>query len=382
MQDFTFYNPVKVVFGKGSIKQLGTLVPAGVKILMTYGGGSIKQNGVYDQVRESLSERPVMEFGGIQPNPRYETLMKAVEICRRESIEFLLSVGGGSVLDGTKFIALATYYAADDPWDILAKCAPAEKALPIGCVMTLPATGSEMNMMSVISRDSTQEKLAFGNPAVFPQFSILDPETTLSLSIRQTRNGVVDAFVHVMEQYMTYPVDAALQDRQSEGLLMALLDEGPRVVNAPLNTAARANIMWVAAQALNGLIACGVPQDWTTHMIGHELTAFYGLDHAQTLAVVMPAVWWHQKKEKAGKLEQYAERVLKLHPSEDTAGQAISKTEEFFRSLGVNTRLSEYGIGSERFEEIGSRFEQRGIKLGEHGNIGRKEVVEILNLCR
>jgi NADP-dependent alcohol dehydrogenase len=382
MQNFTFYNPVKVVFGKGSIKQLATLVPANQKVLMTYGGGSIKQNGVYDQVKQALGDRTIVEFGGIQPNPRYETLMKAVEICRRERIGFLLSVGGGSVLDGTKFIAVATYFTHGDPWDILAKFAPAEKALPIGCVLTLPATGSEMNSASVISRDSTQEKLAYFSPGNFPQFSILDPETTLSLPIRQTRNGIVDAFAHVMEQYMTYPADATLQDRQSEALLLTLLDEGPKVVNAPADAAARANIMWAAAQALNGLIACGVPQDWTTHMIGHELTAFYGLDHAQTLAVVMPAVWQHQKNAKAAKLAQYGGRVLGLPPSEDMAGNAIGKTEEFFRSLGMKTRLSEYGIGAERFDDIGARFEQRGMKLGERGAIGGKEVVEILNLCR
>ncbi len=382
MQNFTYQNPVKMVFGKGSIRQLGTLVPAGLKILMTYGGGSIKQNGVYDQVKEALADRPLIEFGGIQPNPRYETLMKAVEICRREGIGFLLSVGGGSVLDGTKFIAVATHFTDGDPWDIIAKFAPAVKALPIGCVMTLPATGSEMNNASVISRDSTQEKLAFFHPGTFPQFSILDPETTLSLPIQQTRNGIVDAFAHVMEQYMTYPADSALQDRQSEALLLTLLDEGPKVVGVPTDSAARANIMWVAAQALNGLIACGVPQDWSTHMIGHELTAFYGLDHAQTLAVVMPAVWQHQKNAKAAKLAQYGARVLGLAPSENTAGQAIGKTEEFFRNLGMKTRLSEYGIGPERFEEIGARFERRGIKLGEHGTIGKEEVVEILNLCQ
>ncbi len=382
MQNFAYCNPVKMVFGKGSIQQLGTLVPAGRKILMTYGGGSIKKNGVYDQVKQALAGRPMVEFGGIQPNPRYETLMKAVEICRKEGIEFLLSVGGGSVLDGTKFISVATYFTGSDPWDIVARFAPAEKALPIGCVLTLPATGSEMNNASVISRDSTQEKLAFFNPGSFPQFSILDPETTLSLSIQQTRNGVVDAFAHVMEQYMTFPADAALQDRQSEALLLVLLDEGPKVVNMPTDTAARANIMWAAAQALNGLIACGVPQDWATHMIGHELTAFHGLDHAQTLAVVMPAVWQHQKSAKAAKLAQYGTRVLGLAPSDDIADQAIRKTEEFFRNLGMKTRLSEYGIGADRFEEIGARFEQRGMRLGEHGAIGRQEVVEILNLCR
>ncbi len=382
MQNFTFYNPVKIVFGAGSIQQLGTLVPAGQKILMTYGGGSIKQNGVYDQVKEALAGRVVLEFGGIQPNPRYETLMKAVEVCRQEGVDFLLSVGGGSVLDGTKFISMATHFKGEDPWDLVTRRAPTEKTLPIGCVLTLPATGSEMNMISVISRNSTQEKLIFSSPSMFPQFSILDPETTCSLPVQQTRNGVVDAFSHVMEQYLTYPADAALQDRQSEALLLVLLEEGPKVFNMPTDTAARANIMWVAAQALNGLIACGVPQDWSTHLIGHELTVCYGLDHGQTLAVLMPAVWQHQKKAKAAKLSQYAERVLGLPPSEDTADQAIRKTEEFFRSFGMKTRLSEYGIGTEKFEEIGARLEQRGKKLGEHEAIGRKEVVEILNLCR
>ncbi len=388
MRNFTFYNPVKMVFGKDSIQELGNLVPAGEKILMTYGSGSIKQNGVYEQVKQALANRTVIEFGGIQPNPRYETLMEAVEICRREGIGFLLSVGGGSVLDGTKFIAMAVHFEGGDPWDMLAKRTPdgkplpLGKALPLGCVLTLPATGSEMNMVSVISRDSTCEKLLFANPGMFPQFSILDPETTLSLPIQQTRNGVVDAFVHVMEQYMTYPADAALQDRQSEALLQVLLEEGPKVVNKPTDSSARSNIMWVAAQALNGLISCGVPQDWTTHFIGHELTAFYGLDHAQTLAVVMPAVWRHQKKAKEAKLTQYAERVLQLPPSDDAAGESISKTEEFFRSLGMKTRLSEYGIGTERFDEIAARFERRGLKLGEHEAIGRKEVVEILNMCR
>ncbi len=382
MKNFTFHNPVKMVFGKGSIQELDRLVPSGAKILMTYGGGSIKQNGVYEQVRQALADRTVIEFGGIQPNPRYETLMEAVEICRRQGIGFLLSVGGGSVLDGTKFIAMAVPFEGGDPWDMLARRAPAGKALALGCVLTLPATGSEMNMISVISRDSTCEKLLFANPGMVPQFSILDPETTLSLPVQQTRNGVVDAFIHVMEQYMTYPADAALQDRQSEALLQVLLEEGPKVVNTPSDTSARANVMWVAAQALNGLISCGVPQDWATHFIGHELTAFYGLDHAQTLAVVMPAVWQHQKKAKEAKLTQYAERVLRLTPSDDTAGESIRKTEEFFRSLGMKTRLSEYGIGAERFEEIAARFERRGTRLGEHEAIGRKEVVEILNMCR
>ncbi|MCX7871818.1 MAG: iron-containing alcohol dehydrogenase [Verrucomicrobiae bacterium] len=382
MNNFIYQNPVKIVFGKGEIARLCELIPAEKKILMTYGGGSIKRNGVYDQVKSALKGRSMLEFGGIEPNPRYETLMKAVDVCRKEKVDFLLSVGGGSVLDGTKFIALAVKYKNGDPWDILAKHATANEALPIGCVLTLPATGSEMNMFSVISRDSTQEKLAFANPLVYPKFSILDPETTFTLDAEQTANGIVDAYAHVMEQYMTYPVYAPLQDRQAEAILLTLIEEGPKVLQKPKDYNARSAIMWCSTQALNGLIACGVPQDWTTHMIGHELTAFYGLAHARTLAIVMPGVLRHQINNKKEKLLQYGQRVWGISPSETNAAEkAIEKTESFFRSLGFKTKLSENGIGKEKFEEIAGRFRIRGIKLGERQNIGPEQVIEILNLC-
>ncbi|MGC8744239.1 MAG: iron-containing alcohol dehydrogenase [Verrucomicrobiia bacterium] len=382
MNNFIYQNPVKIVFGKGEIARLAELIPSGKKILMTYGGGSIKKNGIYDQVKKALVGRSILEFGGIEPNPRYETLMKAVEICRKEKVEFLLSVGGGSVLDGTKFIAIAAKYEKGDPWDILSKHATAESALPLGCVLTLPATGSEMNMFSVVSRESTKEKLAFANPLVFPQFSILDPETTYTLSADQTANGIVDAFAHVMEQYMTYPVYAPLQDRQAEAILMTLIEEAPKVLKNPRDYNSRAAIMWCATQALNGLIACGVPQDWTTHMIGHELTAFYGLDHAKTLAIVMPAVLRHQLKNKEQKLIQYGNRVWGISSEKPGAAlEAIDKTEQFFRSVGMKTKLSENGIGKERFQEIANRFKSRGMKLGEHQAIGPEQVIEILNLC-
>jgi len=381
MQNFVYHNPTKIVFGTGTLRQVAGLIPANNKILLTYGGGSIKRNGVYDQVTQALKSRPVLEFGGIEPNPRYETLMKAVEVCRKEQVDFLLSVGGGSVLDGTKFIALAVFYSDGDPWDILARHAPASQALPVGCILTLPATGSEMNGNSVISRNSTREKLAFANPLVHPRFSILDPETSFTLPLRQTQNGISDAFAHVMEQYMTYPASGPLQDRQAEAILLTLIEEGPKVLREPTDYAARANLMWCCTQALNGLISCGMPQDWSTHMIGHELTAFFGLDHAQTLVIVMPAMWKHQKKTKAQKLTQYAERVWGVRNGDDQAAVAIRKTEEFFRSLGMKTRLSEWGIGTDKLEEIASRFEQRGMKLGEHQAIGRSEVLEILKLA-
>jgi NADP-dependent alcohol dehydrogenase len=382
MQNFAYHNPVNIIFGKGMIAQLGSLVPKDRKVLITYGGGSIKKNGVYKQVKKALSGYELIEFGGIEPNPRYETLMKAVRICREQRVGFLLSVGGGSTLDGTKFIALAVHFRKGDPWDMLAKSAPAGKALPLGCVLTLPATGSEMNMFAVISRGSTQEKLAFANPLVYPQFSILDPETTFTLSERQTANGVADAFVHVTEQYMTFPAEAPLQDRQAEAILATLTEEGPKVLKNPLDYVSRANVMWAATQALNGLIACGVPQDWTTHMLGHEITAFYGLDHAQTLVIVAPAVWKHQLKAKEAKLAQYGERIWGIKTGKGRAAKAIEKSEEFFRSLGMKTRLADHGISADRFEEIAGRFEQRGMKLGEHAAIGKKEVLEILDLCR
>jgi NADP-dependent alcohol dehydrogenase len=382
MQNFTYHNPVKIVFGKGTIRELAGLVPKQGRVLMTYGGGSIKTNGVYEQVKKALSRHTLIEFGGIEPNPRYETLLKASEVCRREEVGFLLSVGGGSVLDGTKFIALATCYDGGDPWDMLAGKARPRRALPLGCVLTLPATGSEMNMFAVVSRDSTQEKLAFGHPLAYPQFSILDPETTCTLPERQTVNGIADAFAHVMEQYMTHPAEAPLQDRQAEAVLLTLVEEGPKALQQPKDYATRASIMWAATQALNGLIACGVPQDWTTHMIGHELTALYGLDHAQTLVVVLPAVWKHQKQAKEQKLIQYGERVWNLGHGPDQAAAAIDRTEQFFRSLGMKTRLSEHGIGPERFEEIGERFARRGLRLGENQAIGKPEVIEILNLAR
>ncbi|HRY51706.1 MAG TPA: iron-containing alcohol dehydrogenase [Candidatus Paceibacterota bacterium] len=381
MQNFEYYNPVRMVFGRQTIPKVSDLIPRERKVLMTYGGGSIKQNGVYDQIQQAMAGRGLLEFGGIEPNPAYETLMKAVEVCRKEKVDFLLSVGGGSVLDGTKFIAMAAHYSGGDPWEILTKNAAPERAVPLGCVLTLPATGSEMNCFAVISRQATQEKLAFANPMVYPQFSILDPETTFTLSERQVRNGIADAFAHVMEQYMTYPVNAPLQDRQAEAILLTLIEEGPKALKNPRDYDCRANLMWAATHALNGMIACGVPQDWATHMIGHEITALYGLDHAQTLVVVMPAVWKHQKQAKAAKLVQYAERIWGIKDGGEKAATAIRRTEEFFRSLGMKTRLSEYGIGAERFEEIAERLERRGAKLGEQGTIVGKAVVEILKLC-
>ena len=383
MQNFVYHNPVKILFGRGQIAKLGGEIPAEAKVLLTYGGGSIKANGVYAQVKAALAGRAVVEFGGIQPNPRYETLMQAVEIVRREGIGFLLAVGGGSVLDGTKFISAATHFDGD-PWDILARQAPIARAVPLGAVLTLPATGSEMNSFAVITREETQEKLAFGNPLIYPRFSVLDPETTFTLPVRQIANGVVDAFVHVLEQYLTYPAEAPLQDRLAEAILLTLIEEGPKTLADPADYTARANLMWCATMALNGVIAAGVPQDWATHMIGHEITALHGLDHAQTLAVVLPGTMIACQDTKREKILQFAERVWGIREGtpETRIVAAVEKTRGFFESLGVPTRLSDYGVSADTVPVIARRMEKRGMtSFGERGDVTPAKVREILALC-
>ncbi|WP_331352847.1 iron-containing alcohol dehydrogenase [Cellvibrio sp. UBA7671] len=383
MQNFTFSNPTKIVFGEGQIKEIANLVPAGARILVTYGGGSIKKNGVYDQVVKALEGKTWFEFSGIEPNPHYETLMKAVELVKKEKIDFLLPVGGGSVIDGTKLIAAAVNFNGE-PWDIMAKHQPFFSALPIGCVLTLPATGTESNGNSVITKAATQEKLSFGSPLVYPQFAILDPTTTYSLPPRQIANGAVDAFVHIMEQYLTYPVDAKVQDRFAEGLLMTLIEEGPRSLKEPTNYAVRANVMWAATMALNGLIGVGVPQDWATHMIGHELTAMHGLDHAQTLAVVLPAVMQHQRDKKRAKLLQYGRRVWNLNHADEDAliDAAIAATKNFFEQMGTPTTLSGYGVGRDSIPKLVDMLVKHELlALGEHGVITPEVSREILELA-
>jgi NADP-dependent alcohol dehydrogenase len=382
MENFEFCNPVKILFGKGQIARIGEEIPAGARILMTYGGGSIKANGVYDQVRTALKDRPLLEFGGIEPNPRLETLLRAVEVCRTEGIDFLLAVGGGSVLDGTKLIAAAVHFAGD-PWDIVAKSAPLKKVVPLGAVLTLPATGSEMNFFAVITKWATREKLPFGHPLIYPRFSVLDPETTFSLPRRQISNGVVDAFMHVLEQYMTYPAKAALQDRMAEAILLTLIEEGPKTVADPRDYDARANFMWCATMALNGLIAVGVPQDWSTHMIGHEITALHGLDHGQTLAIILPGLLEVKRDTKREKLLQYAERVwgIEAGQPEERITAAIARTRSFFEQVGVPTRLSAYGVGPDTIPVVAERLEKRGwVALGERGDITPVVVRRILTL--
>jgi NADP-dependent alcohol dehydrogenase len=381
MNNFQFYNPVKVEFGRGAIAKLSAHIPAGSRVMVTYGGGSIKSNGVYDAVFGALSGFDVVEFGGIEPNPAYETLIQAVALARSEKVDFLLAVGGGSVIDGTKFIAAAIPFDGD-PWNILVRQAKVGAAVPLGAVLTLPATGSEMNNGAVITKHETKEKYAFHSPAVFPQFSILDPEYTYSLPKAQIANGTIDAFIHVMEQYMTYPAAGLVQDRWSEGLLQSLIELGPKALANPTDYDVRANLMWAATMALNGIIVVGMPADWATHMIGHELTALHGLAHGVTLAIAYPAMLDVMFEEKKEKLAQYAERVwgITSGSADEKARAAIAKTEEFFRSLGVPTHLKEYGIGNESFQAICSRFTERGwTAMGERQALTPERVLEVLN---
>ena len=384
MNNFEFYCPTKMVFGKGSIAKLSELICKDKKVLMIYGGGSIKKNGVYDQVKDALKNHTVVEFSGIEPNPAYETCMKAVEIVKAENIDFLLAVGGGSVLDGTKFIAAAAKYKGDDIYEKVKVDFAFEDAMPLGSVMTLPATGSEMNCGAVISKKETCEKFAFHSPAVFPKFSIIDPETTFSLPIQQVRNGIVDTFIHTMELYATYDVNTPLQDSWALGLIKTLIQEAPKVIANNTDYDAKANICWCATCGLNYWIAVGAVQDWSTHRIGHELTALYGLAHGQSLAVVLPRLWQARKQDKAQKLAKLAREVYGCSEIDDlkAADCAIIKTEEFFRSLGMKTKLSEYNVDKiEAATKIKERFETRKALLGEDLKVTPQMVYEILSNC-
>jgi NADP-dependent alcohol dehydrogenase len=360
MRNFSFYNPTRIHFGEGQIDKLAREIPAGSRVLVTHGGGSIFQNGVWQQVEQALTGYALTRFAGIEANPQFDTLVKAVELARREGCDFILAVGGGSVIDGSKFIAAALCHEGD-PLDLLTGTR-AKAALPLGCVLTLAATGSESNPHGVVTHVARQEKLPFSSPLLYPRFAILDPCTTFSLPARQIGNGVVDAFVHTLEQYLTYPADAPLQDRQAEGLLLTLIEEGPRALANPEDYTARANLMWCATQALNGLLGCGVPQDWATHMIGHELTALYHLDHAQTLAVVLPALLAERREPKRAKLIQYAERVWGIEGDEDTKiDGAIAATRDFFQALGVPTRLADHGLDAEAIPQVLAQLERHGM---------------------
>jgi NADP-dependent alcohol dehydrogenase len=368
MLNFSYRNPVKVIFGSGSCAQITKEIPSGSRVLITYGGGSIKRNGTFDEVKAALSDHDVFEFGGIEPNPSVETLLQALNVIKQEQINYILAVGGGSVIDGSKYLA-AIAFAENDPIEVLrTRGRSIRRALPLGVVVTLAATGSETNSAAVVTELSTHTKTGFFSPHIYPQFAVMDPTKTLTLPTRQVSNGVVDAFVHVMEQYLTYPVNAKIQDRFAEGILLTLIEDGPKALSEPDNIGVRANLMWAASQALNGLIGAGVPQDWATHMLGHELTALHGIDHAQTLAIVLPAMMEDQRITKREKLLQYAERVWQVQDGSDDKriDSAIALTRAFFEQLGVPTHLSAYGVGPEHIDALVAQLEAHGmVKLGE-----------------
>lgn len=384
MNNFELINPTKILFGKGQIENLRKEIPENAKILMLYGGGSIKKNGIYNQVKKALSNFEVVEFGGIPANPEYEILLDALKVIKSENITFLLAVGGGSVIDGTKFLSAAALYKGDSPWDILANNVRTLKGMPFGTVLTLPATGSEMNSGSVITREETKEKLAMGGPGLFPVFSILDPQVVHSIPKRQLANGIADAYTHVLEQYMTYPIGALLQDRFSESILQTLIEVAPAIIKDPSDYKAAANFMWSCTMALNGLIQKGVPNDWAVHAMGHELTALFGIDHARTLAIIAPSHYTYNFESKKKKLAQYAERVWNVTEGtiEEKAKAGIEKTRDFFQSLDIKTKLSEYTDEYEGTAEIISkRFTERGwLGLGEYQKLTPADVEKIVEM--
>ena len=372
MLNFDFHNPTHIAFGKGRVADLAKLVPAAAKVLILVGGASAEKTGTLAEVRAALGERQHATFSGIEPNPSFETSMKAVDQVRSGGFDFLLAVGGGSVIDAVKFIAAAVHFEGD-AWAILEKRGRnITQAVPFGAVLTLPATGSEMNNGSVITHRGKGAKLAFSSVHTYPLFSVLDPTKTYTLP-PQLANGVVDAFVHTVEQYLTYPVNAPVQDRFAEGILQTLIEIGPRLLTAtePVYDD-RANLMWAATMALNGLIGAGVPQDWATHMIGHELTALHNIDHARTLAIVLPALLSERRVPKREKLLQYGERVwgITTGTDDERITAAIERTRAFFESMGIATRLSGYGLGAEAIDTVVAQLEAHGmVQLGEQREV-------------
>lgn len=376
---FSYYNPTRIQFGSGQIATIAQLIPQGLKVLVTYGGGSIKKNGVFEQVKEALKGHEWFEFSGIEPNPTVETLDQAVAIVKAKKIDFILAVGGGSVIDGSKYIAAAARYEGNG-WDILEKKHIVTEAVPLGAVLTLPATASESNPTAVISRRATAAKLAFSSPAVFPQFAVLDPDTMATLPERQIANGLIDSFIHVCEQYLTYPVGALVQDGYCEALLCALknLIDHYDDHNTPVW---RENLMWAANQALSGLIGVGMPQDWATHRIGHELTAMFGIDHARTLTIVQPALLREMLPEKAAKLVQMGRKVFNLQETDDLAERTITAIEALYRGMGMPVRFSDCDItASDTPEKLVQALKDHGmIALGERGTITLELSSKILN---
>ena len=380
MNNFTFQNPTKIIFGKGAIASLATEIPQNKRVLITFGGGSVKSNGVYQQVCNALNNHTFFEFWGIEPNPTVETLRKAIELGKVKNCDFILAVGGGSVIDGSKLIASAINYQGD-AWEIVMKRGySSETILPLASVLTLPATGSEMNAGAVINNSSKREKFAFYSR--YPLFSILDPQVTYSLPDYQIANGLADTFVHVTEQYLTTPDQSPLMDRWAEGILQTILDIAPKILKDKTEYDSMATFMLSATMALNGFISMGVSEDWSTHMIGHEITALTGLTHGHTLAIVLPGTMQIMRHRKGDKIAQLGRRVFGITAQErETAiDKTIEATDNFFISIGLPTKLSENGIRTEVAEEIVERIKIRDSRFGENRDMDYTTVKDILNI--
>lgn len=384
MLNFEYYNPTRIVFGQNQLERIPILLKenGAKRVLLAYGQGSIIKSGLYQNLLDQLSDFHVVPFQGIEANPEFTTLMKAVVLCRAENIDFILAVGGGSVIDGVKFISGAVPYSGD-PWDVLdtKEGCVFKDAIPFGTVLTLPATGSEANSGAVINRSELEQKRVMGGPMFFPKFSFCDPTQVATLPKRQIANGIVDAYMHTLEQYLTYPTGNLLQERQAEAILVTLVEIGPKVIEAPENYELASNLMWCATHALNGVLRCGVPTDWATHMIGHELTAFYGIDHARTLAIIAPRLYEAMFDGKQEKLTQYGKRIWNLTGTDiEIAHKAIQATETFFHALGIDTRISDY---TEDYTGVETRiravFEKRGwTAMGERQAIDPSRIEAIV----
>ncbi|MBO0998304.1 iron-containing alcohol dehydrogenase [Bacillus sp. SD075] len=383
MENFTYKNPTKVIFGKNQLESLKTEIPAyGDKVLLVYGGGSIKKNGLYEDVVNALKDidADVHELSGVEPNPRISTVRKGVDLCKEHAIDFVLAVGGGSVIDATKAIVAGAKYEGD-PWDLVIKKAPVEEALPFGTVLTLAATGSEANSGSVITNWETKEKYGWGSPLVFPQFSILDPENTFSVPKDQTVYGMVDMMSHVFETYFHPETHAPLQDRFCESLLLTVIETAPKLLENLEDYEHRATILYAGNLALNGSLGVGYSGDWATHNIEHAVSAVYDIPHAGGLAILFPNWMKHVLHENAARFKQVAVRVFHVDPEgktdEETALEGIERLRSFWSSLGAPTNLSDYGIDDSQLEVMADKAMSRG-EFGRFKVLNREDVLAIL----
>ena len=374
--EFSYHNPTAIEFGQGKIKKIANKIAKDKKILVVYGGGSIKTNGVYDQVIKALENHTFLEFSGVEVNPTIETMNKAVKIVKEEKIDFILAVGGGSVIDGCKYLAAASLYDGDG-WDFLDGTKEVEKALPLGVVLTLAATGSESNNLTVLSKKQSDEKRMYFSNYSYPQFAIMDPSVMATLSDRQLGNGLVDAFVHTSEQYLTHPTTALVNDGYAETLFRGLVKLADTWENRRTYTWLE-NLMHIANQALNFQIGAGVPQDWSTHLIGHELTAYYNLDHARSLAVVQPYLLEVMNEDKKEKIAQLGKNVFGIQNDNKAVIKAI---EAVYNKVGVPTKLSAYEIDDKVISNVSAALTKNGYTaMGENANITLDKVATILTM--